>query len=155
MAKKEGNTALSYVYKILMNSLYGRFGINPRSTITEICDKERFDIILNSGNFIFGDSLNDSHYICSYIANNKVSGDSWKPPRIAAVQIAADITAYARIYIHPFLIEDCFYTEKDSVVLSQPLADEFISNEEIGKFKLEYKVQEGIFNAPRLYILTF
>lgn len=28
-AKKTGNDAMSYVYKILMNSLYGRFGINP------------------------------------------------------------------------------------------------------------------------------
>jgi len=34
VAQKEGNSGLSYVYKILMNSLYGRFGINPRSTIT-------------------------------------------------------------------------------------------------------------------------
>ncbi|GJR39502.1 cytochrome c oxidase subunit 1 [Tanacetum coccineum] len=32
-ARKEGNDALSYVYKILMNSLYGRFGINP-ATVT-------------------------------------------------------------------------------------------------------------------------
>jgi len=32
-AKAEGNTGLAYVYKILMNSLYGRFGINPNSTI--------------------------------------------------------------------------------------------------------------------------
>ncbi|GJS28896.1 zinc finger BED domain-containing protein RICESLEEPER 2 [Tanacetum coccineum] len=34
-ARKEGNDALSYVYKILMNSLYGRFRINLKSTITE------------------------------------------------------------------------------------------------------------------------
>lgn len=40
-AKKEGNNSLSYVYKILMNSLYGRFGINTKSTITEICDKKK------------------------------------------------------------------------------------------------------------------
>lgn len=33
-AKAEGNTGLAYVYKILMNSLYGRFGINPNSTIS-------------------------------------------------------------------------------------------------------------------------
>ncbi|GJW60703.1 ribonuclease H-like domain-containing protein [Tanacetum coccineum] len=32
-ARKEGNDVLSYVYKILMNSLYGRFEINPKSTI--------------------------------------------------------------------------------------------------------------------------
>nr|GFA75736.1 DNA polymerase-like [Tanacetum cinerariifolium] len=37
-ARKEGNDALSYVYRILMNSLYGRFGINPKSIITEIRD---------------------------------------------------------------------------------------------------------------------
>lgn len=34
LAKKEGNDLLSFVYKILMNSLYGRFGINPKSTRT-------------------------------------------------------------------------------------------------------------------------
>lgn len=41
-AKKEGNDALSFVYKILIHSLYGRFGINPNSTITEICDHRRY-----------------------------------------------------------------------------------------------------------------
>lgn len=28
-AKKESKDSLSYVYKLLMNSFYGRFGINP------------------------------------------------------------------------------------------------------------------------------
>jgi hypothetical protein len=36
-ARISGNEALAaYVYKILMNSLYGRFGINPKSTTTEV-----------------------------------------------------------------------------------------------------------------------
>lgn len=34
-AKKSGNDAMAYIYKILMNSLYDRWGINPESTITE------------------------------------------------------------------------------------------------------------------------
>lgn len=42
-ARKEGNEALAYVYKILMNSLYGRFGINPKCTITEVIDEDRYN----------------------------------------------------------------------------------------------------------------
>nr|XP_048322176.1 DNA polymerase-like [Ziziphus jujuba var. spinosa] len=38
-AKKTGKDAMAYGYKILMNSLYGRFGINLVCTITEICNK--------------------------------------------------------------------------------------------------------------------
>lgn len=37
-ARNDKNEALAYVYKILMNSLYGRFGIHPKSTITEVCN---------------------------------------------------------------------------------------------------------------------
>ncbi|KAG5606576.1 hypothetical protein H5410_028068 [Solanum commersonii] len=32
-AKKDGNDSLAFVYKIIMNSLYGRFGINPETTL--------------------------------------------------------------------------------------------------------------------------
>lgn len=32
-AKKDGNLAIDYVYKILMNSLYGRFSISLASTV--------------------------------------------------------------------------------------------------------------------------
>nr|GMD79490.1 DNA polymerase-like [Ipomoea batatas] len=52
-AKKEGDEAMSYVYKTLMNSLYGRFGINPVSTVTELCDTERYEEFLRKDNFTF------------------------------------------------------------------------------------------------------
>lgn len=38
-----------------MNSLYGRFGINPQSTITEVCDRGRYDYLTQRDNLIFGD----------------------------------------------------------------------------------------------------
>ncbi|KAG0461064.1 hypothetical protein HPP92_021361 [Vanilla planifolia] len=41
-ARRSGNEALAYVYKILMNSLYGRLGIHPKSTITEVCNLDRY-----------------------------------------------------------------------------------------------------------------
>lgn len=68
-AKKSGDEAMVYVYKILMNSLYGRFGINPESTITVICDKAKYDSFLFKDNFLFGDKLSDQYYIVSYVSN--------------------------------------------------------------------------------------
>jgi len=46
-AKREGNAGFAYVSKILMNSLYGRFGRNPRSTISEICTEQRYEELLS------------------------------------------------------------------------------------------------------------
>jgi hypothetical protein len=75
-------------------------------------------------------------------------------PRKAAVQIAAAITAHARMNMHPYISRgDCFYTETDSVVLSQKLPDEIVSSDELGKLKLEYTIKEVIFNAPKSYCL--
>lgn len=41
-ARRAGDDAIAYVYKILMNSLYGRFGINPESTVTEVCREDQY-----------------------------------------------------------------------------------------------------------------
>ena len=47
-AKSTGKDAMSYIYKILMNSLYGRLGINPKYTITEVCDLERYNHLIKT-----------------------------------------------------------------------------------------------------------
>ncbi|KAF6149506.1 hypothetical protein GIB67_003654 [Kingdonia uniflora] len=66
-AKKSGDDAMSYGYKILMNSLYGRFDINPKSTITEICKRDKYDEITQREKIIMGNKLSDEYYIISYI----------------------------------------------------------------------------------------
>ncbi|KAF6147471.1 hypothetical protein GIB67_021297 [Kingdonia uniflora] len=68
-SKKSGDDAMSYGYKILINSLYGRFGINPESTITEICKRKRYDELTQREQIIMGDKLSDDYYIVSYIGN--------------------------------------------------------------------------------------
>lgn len=136
-----------------MNSLYGRFGINPKSTITEVCNQHRYNYLTKKSDFIFGDKLSEHYYIVSYVSNTEqVSDSDWNPPRISAVQLAAAITACARIYMYPYISrEDCYYTDTDSVVLGQPLPDEFLSSSVLGKFKLEHRVKKGYFLAPKSY----
>lgn len=151
-ARKDGNEALSYVYKILMNSLYGRFGIHPKSTITEVCNLKRYNEVVEFDGFIHGDMLCDNNFIVSYHANTGKDGSYWNPPKNSAVQIAAAITANARIYMYPYISrDDCYYTDTDSIVLSQPLPSELISSSILGMFKLEAEIAKGLFLAPKSY----
>lgn len=148
-ARKSGNEALAYVYKILMNSLYGRLGINP---ITEVCDENRYNHMIRYSELIFSDKLSENYYIVAYHGNTDKGADYWNPPKNSAVQLAAAITATARIYMYPYISrEDCYYTDTDSVVLGQPLPKEVISSSVLGKFKLEDKVMKGYFLAPKSY----
>jgi hypothetical protein len=151
-ARKSGNEALAYVYKILMNSLYGRFGINPKSTISEVCDEDRYNHLLRYSEFLSCDPLGENYKLVSYHINTGKSSEYWNPPKHSAVQLAAAITASARIYMYPYISrEDCYYTDTDSVVLGLPLPDEMISSSVLGKFKLEDRVMKGYFLAPKSY----
>ncbi|GJY02972.1 DNA polymerase-like protein [Tanacetum coccineum] len=144
-ARKEGNDALSYVYKILMNSLYGRFGINPKSTITEVCNFKRYTDVVSFEGFIHRDMLSENNFIVSYYTNTGNDRTRWSPPKNSAVQLAADITASARIYMYPYISrDDCYYTDTDSVVLSQPLPEELISSLILGMLKLEDQIVKGL-----------
>ena len=150
-ARNAGNDALAFVYKILMNSLYGRLGISPKSTVTEICDENRLNSLIRNSEFISSDMLSENNYVVSY-HKNKTDSDYWNPPKNSAVQLAAAITASARIHMYPYISrDDCYYTDTDSVVLGQPLPDEVVSSSVLGKFKLEDRVIKGYFLAPKSY----
>ncbi|XP_073313483.1 DNA polymerase-like [Primulina huaijiensis] len=153
-AKKRGDEAMTFIYKILMNSLYGRFGMNPESTVTEICDQKRYEELMKKDTFQSAEKLTDHYYIVNYITNFSGSDDDWKPPRMSAVQLSAAITACARIHMYPHISRpDCYYTDTDSIVLGSPLPEDQISSSELGKFKLEHQVNRGIFLAPKSYML--
>jgi len=153
-ARKEKNKALAYVYKIHMNSLYGRFGINPNSNITEIRNYGNYKYLSKKENFIFGEKLRDDVYIIAYHKNKETTSnykEKWDPPRNSAVQLAAAITACARIYMYPYNSrEDCYYTDTNSV-LGQPLHKEDIDSKVLGKLKLEDRILKGYILPPKSY----
>lgn len=150
-AKGENNLGMSFVYKQLMNSLYGRFGINPECVVTEILSKEDRDIHLRYSKYIFDEMLTDNKYIVSY-RKNTMDEQSYRVPTISAVHLSAAITACARIYMYPYISrEDSYYTDTDSVVLGNPLPESMISPDIMGMFKLEAVIKEGYFLAPKAY----
>lgn len=139
---------MTFIYKILMNSLYGRFGMNPESLVTEICDQKKYEELIKMDSFQSAEKLTDHYYIVNYITNLSGSDDDWKPPKISAVHLSAAITACARIYMYPHISRpDCYYTDTDSIVLGSPLSDDQISSIELGKFKLEHNVNIAYNNS--------
>lgn len=155
-AKIRGDEAMAYVYKILMNTLYGRFGINPESTITEVCKKERYDYLIQKANIISGNKLSDHYFMVSYHSHTGHASNSsdWKLPTNSAVQLSAAITACARIHMYKYISRpDCYYTDTDSAILGNPLPEDEISSIELGKLKQEHIVKKAYFLAPKSYTL--
>lgn len=112
----------------------------------------KIDTMLRHSEILFFDMQRENNYIVAYHSNTKKDSDYWNPPKNSAVQLAAAITASARIYMYPYISrEDSYYTDTDSVVLSQPLPKEWISSSVLGKFKLEDRILKGDFLVAKAY----
>jgi len=85
----------------------------------------------------------------------KNSGLNKKVSVPSAVHIAAAITAYARILINDYKNipgNPCIMSDTDSAVLPYPLPDHLVGDN-LGKMRLIYKVNSGIFIKKKLYCI--
>lgn len=127
-------------WKLLGNSLYGKFGMNLRRTTYS-------DTLIPNGTefFLFDD------YSQKYWEYEKRVFAPYVQP-----QIAAHITAYARMELYKYLSYaeshgGVWYCDTDSVVTQNPLPPSWIHPTRQGKLKLEREVLEGVYIQPKLY----
>ena len=105
------------------------------------------------------DTVDVSHFgtltRVTYKDNVYSTKGKWRPPMNTAPQISAAITAYARIKMYPFINRDDFYyTDTDSVVLSNPLPEEEVSGTELGKNSVLTLTKEFPFSTGKVYGLV-
>ena len=94
--------------------------------------------------------LGNDYWMCSYQSYDKsTSSFITEPPRNSLNLPLPLLHMLEFICIHIL----CYYTDTDSVLVSNPLPDDVIFSTILGKFKLEYHVKEGIFLAPKSYCL--
>lgn len=171
------------ISKLLMNSLYGRFGMSPITIDHTIIDPEYMnissqdeyidfwvnnigsDIAIHSNLEIIGKSVEHNSKL-KYKYNQDYPLDRLDRLRVSSntnalallkinTPIAIFTTAYARMYMAEYKIKyanNLYYSDTDSLVLDRPLSEELVGSR-LGQFKLEYKAKEGIFLAPKVYIL--
>ena len=167
-AKIYNKKSLQIVYKLMLNSLYGRFGMRNYDNQLVIVDEKKAMELFKSKNIIFQSKLHDK-FILKYnnnvnkeitnlvnkYDNNNTLIDAVKQVGVTSnVSIAAAITGWALIKLSRVLnIKDnkLIYSDTDSAFLEKKLDDSLISETEIGKFKLENVMNEAIFISPKFY----
>nr|CAQ52962.1 unnamed protein product [Lolium perenne] len=155
-AKAAGNTVAAYICKLLLNSLYGRLAISTECDQTIVLNKEQTEAFVRQTPTKDVMVLTADINIISYIESMYDTKRKWKPPVNTCPQMSAAITGYSRIKMYPYISrDDCYYTDTDSVVLSNPLPEEEVSETELGKFKLEHGgvITIGYFVSPKCYLL--
>jgi len=156
---------MNNIAKLLMNSLYGKFGMKEEITIIEVLnnlndiDKEIISNKLELYNNNITDIINLVDHILlirksfSYLAYNKKE-DIFHGTEVN-VAIASAITAEARIHMSLFKNNPDFklyYSDTDSVVINKPLPESMVGNN-LGQLKLEYTIKKAVFLAPKVYAL--
>jgi hypothetical protein len=172
-AQEEGKPVLRNIAKLLMNSMYGRFGMHVDHIIHEITTAKQAQTIWSSYEVISCIPFQGGLQLISYMP--RISDDSIlsKPlskgikgiklsnprPGQTNVPIAAAVTAYSRMIINGFKLLcqeqniEIFYSDTDSLVTKQALPDVYLDSAALGKLKLEHKIKEGYFVAPKIYWL--
>lgn len=141
---------MNIITKILMNSLYGRFGMNDIFENIEILTKEYYPDFENK----YIDQITDKidlgdHILVFYISPEKEDSDT-------SVVIAAATTAYSRIHMSQFKNNPnirLYYTDTDSIYTDSDIHESFVNNKTLGKLKLENVCKRAIFLAAKLYCL--
>ena len=169
-AENEGNNAKRTTAKLVLNSLYGRFGLKYEPHTIEFVDSSTADQI----------SINHEVYDRLYIDNNiefikyttlpseilkelnreeynklKYKTDLDGEHVVRALTISAMITSYASIMMNPFLNmadNPCYYTDTDSLFTKYPLEDKYVGKE-LGKFSFKGIAKRAYFISPKTYCL--
>ena len=150
--KQHSRGAERAVWKLFGNSLYGKFG-QRRQWPKIVKDTPETRKSLEEKKYPYAQWLPDISAIDDeYLETIK---PSWAP--YLQVQVAAHITAHARIYVHK-LMRACeqsgnrvYYTDTDSIVCENPIPDTIVDDKKAGFWKLEHVIAEGLFVQPKLY----
>lgn len=124
----------STLYKLILNSLYGKWGQNW------------------DDNFIFKPMTKLKKLPDNFVMEKNgwaILREKGKIPAFANPIFSVYTTAYARILMHKLLIEsDALYCDTDSVITAKKLVD----SNELGKVKLEQSIKKTILVKPKLYM---
>jgi len=138
-AKSEGDTVTEQNCKLLLNSLYGKFGERMRESYVEKVHDDvgwKYEILV--------DTATGRRGILKCLGNTTIATFTTGPAYFAVPAIAASVTAGARIYLWQLMLaaglENVYYVDTDSLIVNEKgyhhLA-QHISNTELGKLKLE------------------
>ncbi|RGB22184.1 DNA polymerase B 2 [Rhizophagus diaphanus] len=154
--------------KLLMNSMYGRFGMHPSLSLHGIYSPEEMKKITHAwmvqNSLVFGELslvtlLLNEKWILENQGKEGLVKHLTNLGNNTNVAIAAAVTAHSRMIINGYKLLalklglELYYSDTDSLVLNGPLPSEYLDSAILGKLKLEHRIREGIFVMPKVYYL--
>jgi hypothetical protein len=143
------------ISKFLMNSLYGRFGMNPIMENHIIVNDKDSKIYLENYNITDVLNLNNGKILISYLTNNfENESDFNKDSSLnISVSISAAIAAHARLYMYKFKNMKGYtpyYSDTDSIDLDKKLPDKYVGIE-LGQMKYENTFKKVAYLSAKCY----
>lgn len=139
-AKRNKDSVNDMLTKLIMNSCYGRLGLNT----------ERENLMLDNG------ESGLRHHTTVQFKDKEIrfmKKETELNNAFSNVAISAYVTAYARLLMHKECYvkagkEHLYYTDTDSIFSTK----KFKTGDALGELKLEYKCKSSVFLLPKTYI---
>jgi hypothetical protein len=145
----EKSHPMNYVAKLLMNSLYGRFGMKLEGSQIMFLDDKKFSKLKEKVKISKVEPIVEDINLVELETEELLGLE-------VNIGIASYITSLSRVALFKYK-KYCkennikvFYFDIDSIFTNKPLPNEFISDK-LGDLKLEYIFKESIFLAPKMY----
>jgi hypothetical protein len=145
----EKSHPMNYVAKLLMNSLYGRFGMKLEGSQIMFLDDKKFSKLKEKVKISKVEPIVEDINLVELETEELLGLE-------VNIGIASYITSLSRVALFKYK-KYCkennikvFYFDTDSIFTNKPLPNEFISDK-LGDLKLEYIFKESIFLAPKMY----
>nr|YP_009690415.1 DNA polymerase family B [Coniferiporia sulphurascens]QEG57195.1 DNA polymerase family B [Coniferiporia sulphurascens] len=138
------------IAKILMNSLFGRFGLStwlPSYSIKNVNDFN--ELIQNFGVDKLHEAIDfDDNVLFAFNTNTSNSSSN------SNIAVALAVSAYSRIIMSQFKNNpqyNLYYSDTDSIFIDKELNKEFVDPKILGKFSLEHKLTKFIGLGAKMY----
>ena len=171
------NSPNNTILKLLMNSLYGRFGMKPVLPVTQIVDKKEYNEIQAIYEILNQTVLNQKiivvfikkpvleklellkkFHLITQKKYNTLKNDSLNKSFFTPIQVASAITSYARITMYKYKSDvnnEIYYSDTDSIFCKYPIHKRYLSNTKLGFMKNCGKIIQAYFIAPKLYACLY
>lgn len=139
------------IAKLLMNSLYGRFGMDPNLEEHKIVSPQESEKIINENSNVNVVNLDSGNVLVSYTPGGMI--EELKISDVS-VGISAAIASYARIVMSHYLIKyenSIICCDTDGIKLSCELDPTEIHHNQLGKMKYEYTFKCMVSPGAKVY----
>lgn len=151
---KEGNTEFRTIAKLLLNTLYGKWG-QMGFEQSLMGENKSEDISVEYGY----DMIRKERFIINTINGQQFITYKTGESRYSFPAIASHVTAYGRMMLFELITlagpHNCYYCDTDSLIVNRIGYENLVhlkDDNEIGKLALESKSGEVRINAPKDYV---